>query len=145
MGWVADLLKEIPSAAKYKAEMEAMEKENTALKAEKTASEAEIVVLRQELERKNDIVQEYFRQIQGARIDEVKEKILSAIAYDTRSTDGLLKAVGLASREALSYHLRDPRMAGLVYASWGAVGSIYSLTTEGQEYCVTNGLLKVTP
>ena len=28
MGWIADLLKEIPSAARYKAELETMEKEN---------------------------------------------------------------------------------------------------------------------
>ena len=34
MGWIADLLKEIPSAARYKAELEDMEAENRSLKSE---------------------------------------------------------------------------------------------------------------
>ena len=34
MGWIADLLKEIPSAARYKAELEDMEEENRSLKSE---------------------------------------------------------------------------------------------------------------
>jgi DNA-binding MarR family transcriptional regulator len=34
MGWIADLLKEIPSAARYKAELEAMQTENAKLKEE---------------------------------------------------------------------------------------------------------------
>ncbi|WP_295406363.1 hypothetical protein [uncultured Thiocystis sp.] len=43
MGLIADLLKEIPSTARYKAELEAMEKENVSLK-------AQIAVLRSENE-----------------------------------------------------------------------------------------------
>lgn len=58
MGWVADLLKEIPSAARYKSELEAMEKENITLKAEIAVLKAENENLRQVIQRRDDIVKE---------------------------------------------------------------------------------------
>jgi|GEM_PF-1736512 len=49
MGWIADLLKGIPSAARYKAELEEMEKENTSRKAENLRLKADLEALRKEL------------------------------------------------------------------------------------------------
>jgi len=40
MGWLADLLKEIPSAARYKAELEQLTSEHAALKEENTKLKA---------------------------------------------------------------------------------------------------------
>ena len=70
MGWIADLLKEIPSAARYKSELEAMEKENASLK-------SEVTKLRQELQRRDDIVEK--EKSHSDRLEEVKEKILVAL------------------------------------------------------------------
>ena len=42
MGWLADLLKEIPSAARYKAELEQLASEHSALKAENKNLRAEL-------------------------------------------------------------------------------------------------------
>lgn len=49
MGWIADLLKEIPSAARYKSELEAMETENASLK-------SEAAKLRQEIQRRDNVI-----------------------------------------------------------------------------------------
>lgn len=57
MGWIADLLKEIPSAARYKAELEAMEKENVLLKQKVSSLESDNKNLRQEIQRRNDVIQ----------------------------------------------------------------------------------------
>lgn len=78
MGWIADLLKEIPSAARYKSELEAMEKENAALKAKVSVLEAENVNLRQEIQRRDDIVQK--EKSHGSHLEEVREKILIFVA-----------------------------------------------------------------
>ena len=48
MGWISDLLKEIPSAARYKSELEAMEKKNAELK-------SEVAMLREEIQRREYI------------------------------------------------------------------------------------------
>ena len=57
MGWIADLLKEIPSAARYKAELETMEKENILLKQQVRSLEFDNKNLRQEIQRRNDVIQ----------------------------------------------------------------------------------------
>ncbi len=57
MGWIADLLKEIPSAARYKAELEAMEKENVLLNQKVSSLESENKNLRHEIQRRNDVIQ----------------------------------------------------------------------------------------
>lgn len=58
MGWIADLLKEIPSAARYKSELEAMERENAQLKQKVSVLESENKDLRQEIQRRDDVIQE---------------------------------------------------------------------------------------
>lgn len=64
MAWLADLLKEIPSAARYKSELEAMARENEQLKEENTLLNSQIKIhqskieeLRQEIQRRDDIIQ----------------------------------------------------------------------------------------
>ena len=57
MGWIADLLKEVPSAARYKSELESMEKENTTLKAQIGNLKTENANLRQEIQRRDDVIQ----------------------------------------------------------------------------------------
>ena len=67
MGWIADLLKEIPSAARYKVELEAMAKENSSLK-------SQVSNLRQELKRRDDVAQT--EKSHDHRLEEIREKML---------------------------------------------------------------------
>ena len=67
MGWIADLLQEIPSAARYKSELEAMEKKVISL-------EAENVNLRQEIQRRDDVIQK--EKSHSGHLEEIKEKVL---------------------------------------------------------------------
>jgi len=57
MGWVADLLREIPLSARYKSELEAMERENAELKAEIRICRATVEDLRQVIKRRDDVAQ----------------------------------------------------------------------------------------
>ena len=84
MGWIADLLKEIPSAARYKSELEAMEKENAALKSKVSILEAEDVNLRQEIQRRDDVIQ---KEKFHTNLQEIEEKILVSLANKERITE----------------------------------------------------------
>ena len=149
MGWIADLLKEVPSAARYKSELEAMERENTNLKAkigvleaEKAVFESQIVDLRQEIQRRDDVVKEQELQSHGVRLDNIKERILECVANDISTNDEILKSLDMPS-ESLRYHLDDPRMKKLLSSSLFAMGVMYMLTKEGRDYCVSHALLRV--
>lgn len=102
MGWIADLLKEIPLSANYKVALEAMEKENGSLKSEKTALKADteilksqIEYLRQEIQRRDDVIQK--KESHDQRLEDVKEKILVSLSSGLMAEDKLAVATGQAS------------------------------------------------
>ncbi|OGP51311.1 MAG: hypothetical protein A2Y79_03810 [Deltaproteobacteria bacterium RBG_13_43_22] len=49
MGWIADLLKEIPSAARYKFELEQLENENLSLKTENGVLQAKLLAAEEKI------------------------------------------------------------------------------------------------
>lgn len=56
MGWIADLLKEIPSAAKFKSDLEEMEKENKKLKEENQDLRRKLDLAERELEKEKSLI-----------------------------------------------------------------------------------------
>ena len=134
MGWIADLLKEIPSAARYKAELEAMEKENAVLK-------SQVSDLRQEIQRRDNIIQK--EKSHGQRLEEVREKLLVALsAGGELQADQLAQAVGIGEQLA-TFHLNEMEEAGLVSAAMFYTGrpSLWRIAQKGRSYLVTHGLL----
>ena len=67
MGWLADLLKEIPSAARYRTELEKLTSEHKSLESKLTAAEAKIRELEGKLSAR-----------QGKRLDGIREEMLVA-------------------------------------------------------------------
>ena len=84
MGWITDLLKEIPSAARYKSELEAMEKENTTLKAQIDILKAENADLRQEIQRRDNIIQK--EKTHDLSSYEIEQKIIFYLKNNPRSS-----------------------------------------------------------
>lgn len=134
MGWIADLLKEIPSAARYKAELEAMEKENAVLK-------SQVSDLRQEIQQRDNIIQK--EKSHGQRLEEVREKLLVALsAGGELQADQLAQAVGIGEQLA-TFHLNEMKEVRLVSAAMFYTGrpSLWRIAQEGRSYLVAHGLL----
>lgn len=140
MGWVADLLKEIPSAARYKAELDALEEENVAIKSQTKILELEISLLRQEIKRRDDVIQK--QESHDNRLGDVKEKILLAIASGIPTVEKLAGDVCLPE-QAIRFHLEDPSMSTLILEERAAGFAFVSLAPAGRLYLVKHGLLKV--
>ena len=134
MGWIADLLKEIPSAARYKAELEAMEKKVISL-------EAENVNLRQEIQRRDNVIQK--EKSHGQRLEEVREKLLIALSAGGKLQSDQLAQVVSISEQLATFHLNEMKEARLVSAAMFYTGrpTIWSIGQEGRSYLVAHGLL----
>ena len=104
MGWIADLLKEIPSAARYKAELEEMERENAQLKQKVVSLESENEYLRQEIQRRDDIIQQ--EKSHGTLLDSIEEEILLFL-HGRRRTIEDVKREQKISPAVAEMHLKD--------------------------------------
>ena len=140
MGWIADLLKEIPSAARYKSELEAMEKKVIML-------EAENVNLRQEIQRRDDVVQK--EKSHDGRLEEVREKILLAVANNPDASDQQLARITGVGELIAKFHLAELKASKMVSiqiiagSDWaGTSGSTtWSIKQPGLSYLVAHGLI----
>ena len=136
MGWIADLLQEIPSAARYKSELEAMEKKVVSL-------EAENANLRQEIQRRDDAIQK--EKSQSDRLEEVREKLLQLLASQTRRITASQAAQALKIGEQLAtYHLTEMEKNHLVSAAhfYDDHPTDYSIAQSGRAYLVAHELLR---
>lgn len=133
MGWIADLLKEIPSAARYKAELEDMEKENEALKAENARLRAGLQYLEGELTA---------LKAKAARLDPDAEKILALFAkHESATPSQVARAVGV-SKGAAEMHLEDLETLGHLSVSYIMNQEAqYSLAQSGRRHLHAKGLL----
>lgn len=134
MGWIADLLQEIPSAARYKSELEAMEKQNATLK-------SEVTNLRQEIQRRNEIIQR--EKSNNSRLEEIKEKILQLLSiHEEADIEQILHALS-ANVQVVTFHLTELEDLNLVHPSY-IINSpvIWSIAHKGRKYLITHGLLK---
>jgi hypothetical protein len=131
MGWIADLLKEIPSAARYKVELDGMEKENASLKAENVSLKLKIDALTA-------------LKAFSSGFDPDAEKILVYIArrdYDSPSGIDIKSALSLTGG-VTNMHLEDLMTEGYI----GSIENIYTerrycLMQPGRRYLHDKGLL----
>lgn len=133
MGWIADLLKEIPSAARYKAELEAMEKENNSQKAELARLNSKVEALKSELKS--------YKPAEDGLTPDV-EKILIVIGrHEYISAAQVAQSLAL-SKGLVEMHLEDLMTAQHIDASY-AMGqeTEYYLKQPGRRYLHAKGLL----
>ena len=133
MGWIADLLKEIPSAARYKAELEEMEKENASLKAANSALKSERDALRKEVEK---------HKPGGGELSEEAEKVLVFVAGHEYATASQIAQSLSMTKGRVDLHLDDLTTSQHIEASY-AVGQEpeYYLQQTGRRYLNAKGLL----
>lgn len=133
MGMIADLLKEIPSAARYKSELEAMEKENASLK-------SEVAKLRQEIQRRDDILEK--EKSQSDRLEEIKEKILVLLTQNEELEAKQISRMLSIGSQLATFHLEELKGAEMVN-DYYAVGSpvYWGIIQGGRAYLVRHGLL----
>ena len=140
MGWIADLLREIPSAARYKFELEAMEAKVAALEKENANLKSEIAELRQEIQRRDDVVQK--KKSHDQNLEEIAEGILAALSqHGELDTEQLARRLGIGAQLAV-FHLHELQQKKMVM-DYHAVGSpvYWGLIQGGRAYLVRRGLL----
>ena len=133
MGWIADLLKEIPSAARYKSELEAMEKENASLK-------SLVADLRQEIQRRDDIVQK--EKSHSSRLEEIKEKILVALTQHKELEAGQISHLLNIGSQLATFHLEELKSLDMVNDYYAVDSPVFWGIVQGDRaYLVRHGLL----
>jgi len=142
MGWVADLLKEIPSAARYKAELEEMKVENAKLKQKVLSLESEKENLRQEIQRRDEVVQK--ENSHKNLLDKEKTDMLLFLHINAGDTHTFQITQSLnISEDIVKYHLQELRKEqfineGLPYLkgqqSW-------NITDKGKKYLIENKII----
>lgn len=137
MGWIADLLAEIPTAARYKVELEKLASEHGALKTENA-------VLQSKLEAAHEKIRELEKEIQGdsGNLPEVREKLLQALAHGDLPEDELAKKLGIG-REAVRFHAEEMAESKLIYGEHlSGMPMFWGLEQKGRKYLMARGLLK---
>ncbi|WP_026840037.1 transcriptional regulator [Citrifermentans bremense] len=144
MGWIADLLKEIPSAARYKAELEEMEKENIALKQKVSTLETTAENLRQEVQRRDDLIQKY--ESHKNLLDDTKLEVLKLLFKQPKlQTEQVAQSLNMES-QLIEFHLAELKKAKKVKQEALPSKTIYtpigwSLDQEGTRYLLENKLV----
>lgn len=143
MGWIADLLKEIPSAARYKSELEAMERENAQLKAQIQVCQTEVENLRQEVQRRDDIIQKH--ESHKNLLDDVKLEILKLLFKRPKLHKEQIAQTLKLELQLAEFHLTELRKAKMTKQEALPSNTIrapigWSLDQEGTRYLVEQGL-----
>jgi hypothetical protein len=126
MGFIAELVREIPALDKYRAELDAMERDNARLKAENAELKIE---LGQYIEKWETLDGDAVRTLQHLAQDE----------FDS--------AAAIARAHNMNFQIAEMYLLFLVAHAYiappGAGGkSAYGLTHKGRRYLIERGLLK---
>lgn len=137
MGWVADLLKEIPSAARYKAELEEMASENETLLSKLKAAEEKI----------RDLEAQLLPPLRDGTDRDFTDEQLNTLQEVANSEDGLFANEETAARLQLHPQRLKHVMEGLEERKLLSplhnyvYGTSWRLTKAGRAFLVESGLL----
>ena len=137
----ADLLKEIPSAAHYKSELESMERENSELKTKIQILESQEINLRQEIQRRDDIIEKQKSNAHDNRLDDIEKKILAYLIGGMKPENEVIDEMGIKP-EVLRFHLEN--LSKLMLIEVKNVGGFYTSCTllqDGRAYLIKNELV----
>lgn len=118
MGWIADLLKEIPSAARYKSELEQLESEHEIAQRKIADLEAEKSILQTKLttaEEKIRNLEEQLSTRSGDRLEPLKERILNLLVSRPHLTSPLIAQELKTNPETIKFHLEEMKQSRLVH------------------------------
>lgn len=145
MGWLTDLLKEIPLSSLLKEKIATIE-------AEHAAKDAENASLKDDLHEAKAEITKYKNQVadlsqKDTELDKLEIKLLQILSWPTydHHIEGLSSHVGQHATR-VEYHLERLEHDGYVLSSPVIISGMkttYSLTHKGREYVVKNNLLMV--
>jgi chromosome segregation ATPase len=148
MGWLADLLEQIPSAAAYKIQLEKLDSEYKILKAEHERVKSENNDLSAKLEAAHNEIDRLKEEAQAKLVHrsdrpEIQRRILILLTTQTEMTTERIAALTRQGREAAKFHLDELFTANCVTRSTNqAFESVWSLGHEGRRYLIDRGLLR---
>ncbi len=154
MGWIADLLSEIPSAARYKIELEQLESDHATLKVENAALKEKVKTCEENLDRANKEIGDLNLVIKGLKNQDQKkyeketENILRQF-FDTGNDLSINDFLAsFSNTNVIQYHfdilLKDKMITATAVGIRPAFSrgsgrlTTYSLTSIGREYVVKN-------
>jgi len=154
MGWIADLLSEIPSAARYKIQLEQLEADHRSLKTENETLKEKIITCQKNLDQANEEIRNLNLLIERLKGQDQKkykpetEKILRHF-FDAGRELPMNQFLSIVSQNAsiLQYHFDLLIKDNLIWrstegqqSSWARVDEpdLYSLTPTGREYVIKN-------
>ena len=126
MGLIADLLKEIPAAAKYQPGLDAMEKENALLKAENAALKEELAQFNQ-------------------RWETLDGDALKTLVYLSQYERGHASEIAQAYQlniQIVEMYLNHLVEGGYIHAPLNGEARHHGLAQKGRRYLHERGLLK---
>jgi len=147
MGWIADLLKEIPSAARYKSELEQLLSEHEITKTEKAALQAKNEVLIAQVEAAQREIQRLTvpsHQKQYQDRPEIEQRILLMLAgVEFMAAEEIAKRIAVGQHVA-DHHLDKLEAAEMIWAEKATYGApiCWQLMSPGRDYLIERGLLK---
>jgi DNA-binding MarR family transcriptional regulator len=138
MGWITDLLKEIPSAARYKAELEKLEAEHSILKSENTVLQSKLKTA----EEKIGALEQKLSDRHTQDLPEIEVQMLTFIADTTDcTTDDLATHLRVSPQKILRH---KDRLVELRYVDYGLTAldeEYYQLTPESRKLLDDKGIL----
>lgn len=140
MGWIADLLEQIPSAAAYKVQLEKLDSDYKILKAENSDLRSQLEAAQAEVDRLKKQAQEKISHSSDRPAAETR--ILRFIAeHDGSGTEEIARSVELGV-QAIRFHLHELEQIEFIFQSGRYGVDIWRLNHEGRRYLIERGLLK---
>ena len=155
MGWITDLLQELPLSAVQRERLalaeqkySLLETSNTDLKSkyailesETEALKLENVKLQQEIQRRDDVIQK--EKSHGSRLEEVREKIIVFLVSNDGATDQQIAQHIEIGEQVASFHLQELEAARFARRTLrvGQRTTPWHVTQESRRYLVTHGLI----
>ena len=152
MGWITDLLQELPLSAVQRERLSLAEQKYALLETKQANLETENKTLRLNLEKAEVEVQNLKKLTEkshGERLEEVREKILLAVAQNEDSTDQYIAQITGVTALINTYHLEELKTLNMVTVScitgseWAGTSSStnWSASQSGLAYLVKHALI----
>ncbi len=146
MGWIADLLSEIPSAARYKIQLEQMEVELVACKTKVGILESKVLAAEEKIRLNDEENKKKLDDSHGQRLEEIREKILIVVSQQEGLHDTQIAELANLGKQLTTLHLHELREAKFVRSGFGLDDNSYEvdiwfIEQHGRKYLSHHGLL----
>ena len=140
MGWIADIFKEIPLSVNLQAKLDALEDKFAVLELRNKELESENKNLRQEIQRRDDIIQK--EKSHDNLLEDVKVNILIFLAkYDKPNTEQIARSLNV-NGQIIKFHLTELKSTNMVNDLLAMNSPTrWTLAHAGRKYLIENKLI----